>query len=71
MRSKNAAIKYAKQYAKGWTVVYPKYSADYTNFVSQCLKAGGIPTVGSRNQKGIYSSTTVRRDLSYSNSRKG
>lgn len=56
--SSSSAIKYARQYALGWNTVYPKYSSDCTNFVSQCLKAGGVPTKGSRSTKGTYSTTT-------------
>lgn len=56
--SSTKAVKYARQYALGWNTVYPKYSADCTNFVSQCLRAGGIPMVGTKTVKGTYSTTT-------------
>ncbi|MBO4881196.1 MAG: amidase domain-containing protein [Firmicutes bacterium] len=39
---------------------YPQYSGDCTNFVSQCLYAGGIPFVGNPSSLGIgvHTSTT-------------
>lgn len=53
------AAKYATQYANGKNVLYPYYSgSDCTNFVSQCLKAGGLPMVGSNSKTGIYDSTS-------------
>ena len=39
---KNAA-NYAKTFAKNYSTVYPKFSSDCTNFVSQCVRAGGLP----------------------------
>lgn len=58
--SGSTAASYAQQYALvGNKATYPAYiGEDCTNFVSQCLFAGGIPKVGSKTTKGIYSSTT-------------
>lgn len=61
--SGSAAANYAKRYALNYnSATYPFYSAiaggDCTNFVSQCLFAGGIPKVGSKTIEGVYSSTT-------------
>ncbi|MGN0732900.1 MAG: amidase domain-containing protein [Emergencia sp.] len=54
-----AAANYATTYAKVYNrAVYPVYGSDCTNFVSQCLKAGGIPTVGTNSTTGTYASTT-------------
>jgi|GEM_PF-1519695 len=54
------AVSYAKKYATSYnTSEYPKYSGeDCTNFVSQCLYAGGISMKGTNSTAGIYDSTT-------------
>lgn len=57
--SATAAKNYATTYATiANRAVYPVYSSDCTNFVSQCLKAGGIPMVGTNSTTGVYSSTS-------------
>ena len=61
--SGSAAASYAIRYGVNYnSAAYPFYSAleggDCTNFVSQCLFAGGIPKVGSKSAEGIYNSTT-------------
>ena len=61
--SGSTAASYAQRYAKNYNkAAYPSYSiisgGDCTNFVSQCLFAGGIPKVGSKTTEGVYSSTT-------------
>jgi len=38
------AAAYAKKHAKKYNTAYPAWDADCTNFVSQCVKAGGIST---------------------------
>lgn len=52
------AATYAKQYANDYNDAYPSYSADCTNYVSQCLYAGGITMDGSSTSVGTYESTT-------------
>ena len=37
----NKAISYARTYCKEYNKAYLKYDSDSSNFVSQCLKAGG------------------------------
>ncbi|MCB6993889.1 amidase domain-containing protein [bacterium 210820-DFI.6.37] len=39
--SDSKAVNYAKKYGNSYNSQYNKYSADCTNFVSQCVKAGG------------------------------
>lgn len=36
------AVSYAKEYAKRYNISFPGYLSDCTNFVSQCVFAGGI-----------------------------
>lgn len=53
------AAAYAKKYADGNNSTYPHYATgDCTNFVSQCIYAGGIKMDGSNNKSGTYDSTT-------------
>lgn len=53
------AANYATTYALFYNSAnYPTYAEDCANFVSQCLKAGGIPTNGTNSTTGIYNSTT-------------
>lgn len=40
--SSTDAINYAKKYAKNYNKNYPSYESDCTNYVSQCLVAGGM-----------------------------
>ncbi len=42
-----AAIKYARKYSLDRNPDYPEYERNCTNFVSQCLIAGGFPMKGS------------------------
>ena len=39
--SNNKAVAYAKKWAKDWNRAYGRHTADCTNFVSQCVFAGG------------------------------
>lgn len=48
------AATYARLYANDYNSTYPSYSADCTNFVSQCVYAGGIPMDGSSTSIGTY-----------------
>lgn len=43
--NRSGAVNYAYTYVYNYNPAYHKFSADCTNFVSQCLKAGGIPMV--------------------------
>lgn len=52
------AAAYAKLYAKDYNDAYPSYSADCTNYVSQCVYAGGIAMDGSSTSAGTFDSTT-------------
>ena len=41
--SRSKAAKYATEHATNYNPSFPKFSSDCTNFVSQCVNAGGIP----------------------------
>lgn len=56
--SGSEAATYAKLHANDYNDAYPSYSADCTNYVSQCVYAGGIPMDGSNASAGTYESTT-------------
>lgn len=56
--SGSQAASYAIQYASGHNSAFPHYSADCTNFVSQCLYAGGIAMDGSQSSAGTYETTS-------------
>ena len=59
--SGSSAATYARTYALSYNTNYPSYAlsgGDCTNFVSQCLYAGGIPMNGSNSSTGTYNSTT-------------
>ena len=40
-----AAAQYARQHAKSYNTAYPSWGADCTNYVSQCVYAGGMPKI--------------------------
>ncbi len=42
-----AAVVYANRYAENYNASYPTFDGDCTNFVSQCVYAGGEAMVGS------------------------
>ena len=42
-----AAVVYANRYAESYNESYPTFDSDCTNFVSQCVYAGGEAMVGS------------------------
>lgn len=49
------AVKYAETWWNSYHPSFPKFTVDCTNFVSQCLYAGGIPMTGYPNrQKGWW-----------------
>ena len=59
--SGSAAASYARQYALSYNSNYPNYSlsgGDCTNFVSQCIYAGGIRMIGTTTSPGTYESTS-------------
>jgi len=45
--SRMAAVVYANRWANSYNPDYLQCDSDCTNFVSQCVKAGGIPTSGT------------------------
>ena len=42
-----AAVVYANRYAENYNASYPTFDGDCTNFVSQCVYAGGEAMIGS------------------------
>ncbi len=42
-----AAVEYARKYNEEYNPKYPQYDANCTNYVSQCLVAGGLPMDGT------------------------
>lgn len=52
------AANYARSYALSGNSEYPSYLKDCTNFVSQCIYAGGIKMKGNNSEPGVYTSTT-------------
>lgn len=55
------AVAYALKYAKKANTNYPNFEADYldcTNFISQCVHAGGIPMTSGTHLWGAESTTT-------------
>lgn len=64
--SDSAAVKYARKYCESRNAQYNKYSSDCTNFVSQCVKAGGKNmTKPSSIPTGIKSTTTYWYSVRY------
>lgn len=45
-----AAVQYAERWWNSYNPEYPKFEVDCTNFISQCLKAGGAPMWGAPNR---------------------
>ena len=59
-----AAVSYAKKYCKTYNKEYPRFDGDCSNFVSQCLNAGGMNLldcahVRNINGKGTFGSVTT------------
>ncbi|KGR91271.1 amidase [Ureibacillus massiliensis 4400831 = CIP 108448 = CCUG 49529] len=48
--NRNAAVQYARTWWNGRNPVYPSFVDDCTNFISQCLRAGGAPMTGAPNR---------------------
>lgn len=64
--SDSAAVAYAKKYGTSRNTQYNKYSSDGTNFVSQCVKAGGKSmTKPSSIPTGVKSTTSYWYSVRY------
>lgn len=48
--NREAAVAYAKKWWNSANPAYPYFDVDCTNFVSQCLRAGGAPMYGYPNR---------------------
>ncbi|WP_203364098.1 amidase domain-containing protein [Bacillus sp. REN10] len=44
------AVQYAERWWNSYNPAYPKFSVDCTNYISQCLRAGGAPMRGHPHQ---------------------
>ncbi|WP_188067262.1 amidase domain-containing protein [Brevibacillus brevis] len=61
------AVAYAERYWNTTNPVYPRFTDDCTNFISQCLHAGGIPMLMSKEMgKGWWIRTGKGASWSYS-----
>ncbi|MGN7472323.1 amidase domain-containing protein [Brevibacillus sp. SAFN-007a] len=61
------AVAYAERYWNATNPAYPRFTDDCTNFISQCLHAGGIPMLMSKERgKGWWIRTGKSADWSYS-----
>lgn len=47
--NRTLAVQYARKWAKSTNPKFPRYGNDCTNFVSQCMLAGGWKMVGDKN----------------------
>ncbi len=45
------AVQYAERWWNEFNPAYPKFNDDCTNFISQCLRAGGVPMWGQPERK--------------------
>ncbi|MEK9196955.1 amidase domain-containing protein [Ureibacillus sp. 179-F W5.1 NHS] len=60
--NRQAAVQYARTWWNRKNPNYPAFSVDCTNFVSQCLRAGGAPMSGAPNRgKGWWITDGWRR----------
>jgi len=48
--NRQAAVQYARTWWNGRNPRYPDFEDDCTNFISQCLRAGGAPMTGMPNR---------------------
>ncbi|MFD2370320.1 amidase domain-containing protein [Brevibacillus sp. GCM10020057] len=48
--NRKSAVAYAMQYWNSHNPLYPRFTDDCTNFISQCLYAGGIPMLFSKEK---------------------
>ena len=48
---REAAVAYANRWWNDYNPAYPKFAVDCTNYISQCLRAGGAPMWGSPNRE--------------------
>ncbi|MGG1664562.1 amidase domain-containing protein [Brevibacillus sp. NRS-1366] len=61
------AVAYAERYWNTTNPAYPRFTDDCTNFISQCLHAGGIPMLFSKEKgKGWWMRTGKGGEWSYS-----
>lgn len=61
------AVAYAERYWNTTNPAYPRFTDDCTNFISQCLHAGGIPMLFSKEKgKGWWIRTGKGAEWSYS-----
>ena len=51
MYDREAAVRYANKWWNDYNPAYPKFDVDCTNYVSQCLRAGGAPMWGYPNRE--------------------
>lgn len=65
--NRQSAVAYAMQYWNSPNPLYPHFTDDCTNFISQCLYAGGIPMLFSKEKgKGWWIRTGKGGDWSWS-----
>lgn len=50
MYNRQAAVDYANRWWNRFNPAFPKFDDDCTNFISQCLLAGGAPMTGAPNR---------------------
>lgn len=48
--NRQAAVNYARKWWNGANPAYPTFQVDCTNYISQCLRAGGSPMTGYPNR---------------------
>ncbi|WP_339252098.1 amidase domain-containing protein [Sporosarcina sp. FSL W8-0480] len=51
MYNREAAVRYADQWWNGRNPAFPSFDVDCTNYISQCLLAGGAPMHGYPNRE--------------------
>lgn len=51
MYNRQAAVQYANTWWNSYNPAYPTFDVDCTNYISQCLKAGGAPMRGYPNRE--------------------
>lgn len=51
MYDREAAVRYANEWWNGRNPAFPVFDVDCTNFISQCLLAGGAPMHGYPNRE--------------------
>lgn len=51
MYNREAAVRYADEWWNGRNPAFPSFDVDCTNYISQCLLAGGAPMYGQPNRE--------------------